>query len=102
MNAKNSPQENFEYVSIEDYITRMLSYYDPLGFIEESSAPHDEYNMYIKDIVEKVFRENFRLKDLEDWFYNKFLEDFVDKEELKRKSLRMAEDLIWYKSRLKD
>ncbi len=77
--------------ALEDFIRRMLVYFDPMEVIV-LGAPHDEYESDIPKIMKMILQEDITLDKLSGEIFNLYRSE-GDTTILKRKSRRMAEDL---------
>ncbi len=78
--------------ALNDFIKRMLIYYDPMELVV-MGAPHDEYDSYIGNIRKMILTKDITLEELSELISDLF-KDESKTELLKRKSFRMAEDLL--------
>ena len=81
---------------LKDFIKRMLVYYDPMDLII-LGAPHDEYDNDIDEIMKLAMKYSITVGELSVSILNLYRKDASDLVSLKRKSERMAEDLIYMK-----
>jgi len=83
--------------ALEDFIRRMLVYFDPMGLMI-MGAPHDEYDADVFKIMKSVLQEDVTLEQLTDVIFNLYNSNDINISDLKKKSMRMAEDLIGLKN----
>jgi hypothetical protein len=83
--------------ALEDFIRRMLVYFDPLDVIV-LGAPHDEYDADIPKIKNMVLQKEITTKQLSELIFNLYNSNERNVDDVKKKSLRMAEDLIELKN----
>jgi hypothetical protein len=85
---------------LEDYIKRMLVYFDPMELII-LGAPHDEYDQYVDKIRTLIFEKQLEIEALSFELFKLLDSDIENKDDLKRKSKRMAEDLAYLLRKVK-
>jgi hypothetical protein len=78
--------------ALSDFIRRMLIYYDPMDLIV-MGAPDDEYDADTYKIQKMILQGGVTLEQLSQSIFNLYKAD-NDTEKMKKKSLRMAEDLL--------
>ena len=78
--------------ALNDFIRRMLIYYDPMELVV-MGAPDDEYDSDIGRIRKMILIEDIALEELSKLIFDLYKAD-SEAETLKRKSFRMAEDLL--------
>ena len=99
-NNKNNLQELNEIWKngvLEDFIKRMLIYYDPMNLII-MGAPYDEYDDYIFKIKKMILQDDITVSQLSDFIFDLYKGDESIIENIKKKTLRMAEDLLELKN----
>lgn len=88
--------EVWKNAALEDFIKRMLVYYDPMGTIA-LGAPHDEYDLDVPKIKQLILRD-IDAESLSKAIFEQFRSAEGDNTALERMSKRMAEDLIELKN----
>lgn len=83
--------------ALEDFIRRMLVYFDPLDLIV-MGAPHDEYDSDIGKIRKMITQEGITVGKLSDYLFDLYESNDGNIDHIKKKSLRMAEDLMELKN----
>ena len=84
--------KDWQKMALFDFIRRMFIYYDPMELIV-MGAPEDEYDSYIPNIYSMISNNNITQEKLFQSIYEIFCSE-CDQKQLKRKSFRMAEDLL--------
>ena len=79
--------------ALEDFIKRMLVYFDPMNLIV-LGAPQDEYDDDISKIKALVLQEDITLERLSNGILSLYKSQESDLDIVKKKSERMAEDLL--------
>lgn len=96
MNQKDNNLQDLNDIwksgALEDFIRRMLVYFDPMDVIV-LGAPHDEYDGDISKIMKMILQEDITSSMLSDGIFNLYKSD-GDTSILRKKSQRMAEDLL--------
>lgn len=83
--------------ALDDFIRRMLIYFDPLDLIV-MGAPYNEYDPDIPKIKKLIIQKGVTLKMLSDFIFDLYKSNEGNINDVKSKSLRMAEDLIGLKN----
>ncbi len=93
-NANPNVEKEFNKFLFEHFIDRMLIYYDPWGLIA-TGAPFDEYSSFKGNVIHYLERDKIHQDDLAKFLFDLFKDGAGSDPELPRKTLRMAEDIIY-------
>lgn len=85
--------ESWKSGALDSFIKRMLIYFDPMDLIV-AGAPYDEYDADIAKIKEVILQKEITEDKLSDYIFNLYKSDGGIIDDVKKKSERMAKDLI--------